>query len=74
METFLTVILVLLVLLIFYCFYQLKRNKEVFNIRKKWIDTDDKRRYKFSYDCMFNPSKYNLYGLKYPNEEDFELS
>jgi len=66
------VIVVILFLIIIYSYYQLKRNNAVYSIRRKWIDTDDKRRYMYSYDYMLNPAKHNRYGLKYPRDKHFK--
>lgn len=55
-----------------YTFYQLARNNEVYNIRCKWADEDDRRRRDYTYDEMFDLSPKNLYGLKWPKESDFK--
>lgn len=57
---------------IVYCLYQLVRNDKIYHIRINWIDTDDKRRDKYSYDEMFRPNKHNWFGLKYPNEKQYK--
>jgi hypothetical protein len=62
----------ILLLIVQHYWYQLKRNNAVYSIRRKWIDTDDKRRYMYSYDYMLNPAKHNLYGLKYPRDKNFK--
>lgn len=54
-----------------YLAYQLIRNNRVANIRIKWILNDDDRYYKYCYEYMFNPSKHNLYGLKFPIDKQF---
>lgn len=72
MNTILINIAILLVLLIFYCFYQLKRNSEVYRIKKRWLDNGDIDRCKrHPYDFMMDPSKHNNYGLKWPDEDDY---
>lgn len=54
-----------------YLTYQIFRTHRVYKIRCKWIDTDDKRRFKYSYEYMFNPSMHNLYGFKFPKDKQF---
>ena len=43
----------------------------VFQIRVKWIESKDKRYYKYSFDYMFKPHKRNWYGLKLPFDSSF---
>jgi hypothetical protein len=59
------------ILIFIYLFYQIARNHKVYSIRIKWINDDDKRYPKYSYDEMYLPSFKNYLGLKYPNEKDF---
>jgi hypothetical protein len=66
------VIVVILFLIIIYSYYQLSRFNAVYSIRIKWLSTDDKRRYMYSYDYMLNPAKHNLYGLRYPRDKHFK--
>lgn len=61
----------LLVPVLIYCFYQLVRNHAVYRIRKKWILSDDERWYKYSYEFMFDRSKHNWHGIKFPRESDY---
>ena len=56
-----------------YGVYQLIRNSKVYKIRQKWIETDDNRLHKYSYDYMFDPSKHNWFGLKFPTEKAFPI-
>lgn len=58
-------------LALIYILYQMLRNNEVYSIRIDWIITNDKRFDKYSYDEMFNPSKKNYYGLRYPRDKHF---
>ena len=55
-----------------YCIYQILRNRKIYKIRVKWIYSDDKRQYKYTYEKMFKPSFNNYFGFKYPNEKDFK--
>ena len=74
METTLSIILGILgimVLASIYCFYQLARNQKVYEIRVDWINENDPRRDKYTYDYMFNPSFRNWLGLKFPSKSDF---
>lgn len=71
METTLFIILGILVLGIIYCFYQLARNQKVYEIRTDWVNEDDPRWDKYTYDYMFNPSFRNWLGLKFPSKSDF---
>lgn len=65
------IILAVLIIGLAYLGYQLARNSAVFNIRLLWIDNDDPRWYKYSYDYMFNPKLDNWLGLKYPRDKDY---
>ena len=62
------ILLAVCAIALIYCSYQLRRNDEVFRIRMRWIELRDDRRSRFSYDFMMSPSKYNLYGLRWPDE------
>lgn len=68
---FLVIFLVFSILGLLYCTYQLIRNAMVYKIRVKWIYSNDKRYYKYSYDYMFEPHKRNWYGLKLPFDSSF---
>lgn len=57
--------------LMIYFLYQLVRNAAVYRIRRRWIMRDDERWYRYSYEFMFDPSKQNLHGIKYPRESQF---
>lgn len=75
METLTIVILILIAILLIglgYLFYQHRRNHEIYAIRIKWIDTVDARYHRYSYDYMFEPSKANWFGLKYPKDSDYK--
>jgi hypothetical protein len=56
---------------VFYCLYQLVRNRAVYRIRIKWINNNDERWEKYTYDEMFDPNPSNLFGLKFPNEKHY---
>ena len=71
MRTVLLIILGVLVLALIYCFYQLARNQKVYEIRIDWVNEDDPRWSKYTYDYMFNPSFRNWLGLKFPSKSDF---
>ena len=74
METTLSIILGILgisVLVLFYFFYQLVRNQKVYEIRIDWINEDDPRRHKYTYEYMITPSFRNWLGLKFPSKSDF---
>ena len=64
-------IIVFGIIIIIYNGYQLIRTHRLSVIRRKWINTDDKRWHKYSYEYMFNPSKHNLYGFKFPKDKQF---
>ena len=64
-------LMILLILIALYFIYQLKRNDAVFEIRSNWLARNDKRHGQYTYDEMFDPSKCNLYGLKYPRDYHF---
>lgn len=72
METVLLGMVGICVLAVIYSFYQMARNDKVFNIRRKWILESDERWLKYSYSTMFEPKQENWYGLKFPNEKDFQ--
>ena len=57
---------------VFFYSYQLKRNNDVYEIRLKWIESNDKRYYQYSYEEMFLPSFRNFYGLKSLTESDYK--
>ena len=59
METILFIILGSPVLVLIYCIYQLKRNQKVYEIRTNWINKNDPRWYKYTYDDMFMPNFKN---------------
>lgn len=58
---------------LWYFFYQIARNITILNIRLHWLYTNDFRRNKYTYYSMWIPSKHNLYGIKFPNEKDFNV-
>jgi hypothetical protein len=72
LDFILKIFIVIAGILLLNLYYQLKRNNAVYSIRIKWIDTDDKRRYMYSYDYMLNPAKHNWYGLRYPRDKHFK--
>lgn len=57
--------------IIIYCLYQLARNEKVYKIRINWINKNDPRLDKYTYEDMFRPSFKNWFGLKFPKESDF---
>lgn len=60
-------------ILLLYSLYQLCRNEKVYQIQMKWLDNDEfDRLNKHSYDYMMDANKKNWFGLKYPNEKDYE--
>ena len=65
------ILLIFSVLVFLYLIYQLIREEMVFQIRVKWIESKDKRYYKYSFDYMFKPHKRNWYGLKLPFDSSF---
>lgn len=71
MKTISEIFLFLSVLAFIYGVYQLIRNEFVYRIRIKWIEEDDIRWHNYSYDFMFNPSKHNWFGLKFPTDKAF---
>ena len=64
--------LVFFIIYSIYCIYQTLRNRKIYTIRVKWIYSDDKRHFKYTYDKMLKPSFNNCLGFKYPNEKDFK--
>ena len=68
---FLIGIIVLCILGVLYFIYQLRRNRKVRNIRMKWIAEDDNRYHTYTYDHMMKPSKHNMFGFKFPNDDDY---
>ena len=54
-----------------YSFYQLARNNAVYEIRHKWICSDDKRWDEYTYDFMFDPKLHNWMGLRWPKEKNY---
>lgn len=56
---------------ILYCLYQLLRNQKVYEIRIKWIRTQDKRYGKYSYSEMFVQSAKNWFGFRWPKDEHY---
>lgn len=66
------IILTIGLVAILYCIYQLGRNQEIFNIRIKWIDDDDLRHEKYTYESMLWPNRNNWFGLKYPKDKDYK--
>ena len=58
-------------IMLIYLTYQHFRNYRVNKIRREWINTNDKRWNKYSYAYMYNPSKHNLYGFKFPKDKQF---
>ena len=71
MQSFLIIASVFGVILT-YCLYQLIRNNTIYSIRTNWIETDDSRYSKYSYDYMMNPSIHNWFGLKFPLDKSFK--
>jgi hypothetical protein len=67
-----TIVIIFLLLAFMYLFFQIFRNNLVYNIRAKWIEIDDKRRYKYSYGYMQNPSESNYFGLRIPKESHYK--
>lgn len=61
-----------LLLFLIYLLYQGKRNDAVYKIRMSWVNNQDKRRYKYSYDYMFMPKLKNYFGLQYPKDKHFK--
>ena len=57
---------------IFYLIYQLVRNEAVYKMRAKWINSDDLRWHKYTYDEIMNPNKENWCGIKFPKDKDFK--
>ena len=53
---------------ILYLIYQLIRNRFIYKIRIKWIETNDNRYNLYSYDFMINPNTHNYFGLRFPKE------
>ena len=66
-----TILLIITGVVLLYCYYQLCRNHTIFNIRNIWIDNDDDRWYKYTYDYMMDPKLNNWFGLKYPRDKDY---
>lgn len=64
--------LILSFLALFYCLFQLLRNEAVYRIRIHWIDEDDSRHDKYSYDEMFSANKSNWFGLRWPCDKHFK--
>jgi hypothetical protein len=54
-----------------YIIYQLVRNNRIYRIRIKWSNEEDKRFELYEHNFMFNPSKLNWYGLKYPKDTHY---
>lgn len=52
--------------------FQMKRNDKVGDIRLYWIDSKDDRLNKYTYDFMFESSKHNWYGFRFPNEKHYK--
>ena len=55
-----------------YCFYMILRNEKVYSIRIKWIDNDDKRRFKYTYIQMAWPNEDNWFGLRWPKDNHYK--
>ena len=73
METISIVFTTIIALATLYIAYQFSRNEKVFEIRLKWIMTDQYDRLdRWSYDYIYDAKKNNWYGFKYPNEEDYK--
>ena len=67
------IILLITFLFVFiYIMYQLYRNHKVYKIRIKWIEEHNLKRFKYSYDFMFDPSKHNWFGFKWPREKNYK--
>jgi len=47
------------------------RNEAVYKIRSDWINSQDPRHEKYTYQEMYQPNKYNKYGWKKLNDGDF---
>jgi len=56
---------------VLYCLYQLIRNTKIFKIRSVWIETNDKRWFKHSYDFMMDPNQHNWFGFRYPKDKHY---
>ena len=59
-------------LCIIYFLYQLKRNAHVYEIRIRWLRTDDNRLDKYTDEEMLNPSIKNYFGLTIRKDKDFK--
>lgn len=66
------IVMIVLGILLLYYFYQWARNDRVYRIRIKWLNNDDARYPQYSYDEMYNPSKKNWFGLKFPKDKHFK--
>ena len=78
------IILIIIILLIQLClilietfirkwnFFQIRRDDEIVKIREHWILTKDKRLDHYSHDYMYKPKWNNLFGLKFPKENDYQ--
>lgn len=68
-----TFFLLLPLIICVYFVYQLIRNQKVYNIRIKWLRNDELDRHmRYTYNEMMDPNKKNWYGLKFPNEKDYQ--
>lgn len=67
----LTTLIVICFIILLYLLYQLFRNNKVYSIRYDWINSNDRRRYYYTYNYMFDAAKHNWYGLKYPKDSHF---
>jgi hypothetical protein len=56
---------------IIHCSYQMKRNREVYDIRTEWILSNDDRLHKYTYDDMYEPNKHNWFGLKFTKAKHY---
>ena len=60
-------------MMIIYCLYQLVRNEKVYKILSAWRDANDIRCSTYNYNYMFNPKKNNWFGLRWPQDNQYEV-
>jgi len=61
----------IVILAIFNFIFGFVRNEAVFNIRIRWVYNSDPRHRLYSYEEMYNSSRYNKYGFRVPKQEMF---
>jgi len=66
------VILIAFVVILSFLLIQLKRNSAVFKIRTKWIDNNDNRHDKYSYEEMLDTGFFNRKSWRIPKDEDYK--